>query len=60
MSDEDWKILGPHLQERRIPIATDVRMVLVEYMKTAVASLLKSLRSLGGVTPFQGSQVQRN
>jgi hypothetical protein len=33
MSDQDWKILEQHFQERRIPIATGVRMILVEYMK---------------------------
>jgi len=33
MSDEDWKILEQHFQERRIPIATGVRMVLIEYMQ---------------------------
>jgi hypothetical protein len=33
MSDEDWKILEQHFQERRTPIATGIRMVLVGYMK---------------------------
>ena len=34
MSDQDWKILEQHFQERRIPIATGIRMVLIEYMKS--------------------------
>ena len=34
MSDGDWKILEQHFQERRIPIATGIRMILVEYMKS--------------------------
>ena len=34
MSDGDWKILEQHFQERRIPIATGIRMVLIEYMKS--------------------------
>jgi len=33
MSDEDWGLLEAHFQERRIPVATGVRMVLVEYMQ---------------------------
>jgi hypothetical protein len=33
MADGDWKILEQHFQERRIPIATGIRMVLIEYLK---------------------------
>lgn len=33
MSDVDWKVLEDHFKERRIPTATGVRMILVEYMK---------------------------
>jgi len=33
MSDVDWDLLVAHFQERRIPVATGVRMVLVEYMR---------------------------
>ncbi|MBV5327429.1 MAG: hypothetical protein JZU65_07305 [Chlorobium sp.] len=33
MSDVDWGLLEAHFQERRIPVATGVRMVLIEYMR---------------------------
>jgi hypothetical protein len=33
MSDGDWKVLEEHFKERRIPIATGIRMLLVEYLK---------------------------
>lgn len=36
MSDEDWAILESHFQERRIPVATGVRMILIEYMREKV------------------------
>jgi hypothetical protein len=33
MSDDDWSILEKHFKDRRIQIASGIRMVLVEYMK---------------------------
>jgi hypothetical protein len=33
MNDRDWNMLDAHFKERRIPIGTGIRMVLVEYMK---------------------------
>ena len=33
MADEDWEILEQHFKERRIPVGTGIRMVLIEYMK---------------------------
>ena len=33
MSDPDWEALENHFKERRIPTATGIRIVLVEYMK---------------------------
>jgi hypothetical protein len=33
MSDPDWKALEKHFKKRRIPTATGIRIVLIEYMK---------------------------
>ncbi len=33
MSDPDWEAVEKHFKERRIPTATGIRIVLIEYMK---------------------------
>lgn len=33
MNDGDWNMLEAHFKERRIPVGTGIRMVLVEYLK---------------------------
>ena len=33
MNDQDWNLLEAHFKERRIPVGTGIRMILVEYMK---------------------------
>jgi hypothetical protein len=33
MSDEDWELLEVYFAERRVPTATGIRMVLMEYLK---------------------------
>jgi hypothetical protein len=33
MSDPDWEAFEKHFKARRIPTATGIRFVLIEYMK---------------------------
>jgi hypothetical protein len=34
MADEDWVILEQHFQEKRVPVGTGIRMVLIDYLKS--------------------------
>jgi hypothetical protein len=33
MSDPDWEILQKHFEEKRVPIGTAIRMILIEHLK---------------------------
>jgi len=37
MSDEDWVIVEGYFKKKRIPVATGIRMILIEYIENKQA-----------------------